>query len=140
MKIISKTADTHSAILRDGKFWKLAHHKNQSVRIKKCLFHLNKFTNLCFQIRGAWYKLAGSVCRYILPLSLKGEENEVQIEEKLAPATKILLAKQEEKFCTVILGKLDDPDPLVAPSIWEAALHLVNSTKVHFLLFYFIKK
>ena len=32
MKALEKASGLHSNILRDPKFWKLAHHANQSVR------------------------------------------------------------------------------------------------------------
>ena len=67
-----------------------------------------------FQIRQAWYVLAGSLSK-TLPLLLQ---------------TQIIATKQVEKLVSYVVGKLDESDSTISPVLWDAALFQFHTYQV----------
>nr|XP_042894463.1 E3 ubiquitin-protein ligase listerin-like [Parasteatoda tepidariorum] len=66
------------------------------------------------QIRGSWYALMSCLCQNIHGI----------------------FSTMENKLATTVFSSLSESDPIVAPSIWEAALSIVVNFEVRLVYYY----
>lgn len=64
------------------------------------------------QVRGAFFQLVSALCEF----------------------TPALVVAQAALICPAVLLNIDDTDPAVLLSVWEAVLHVVSTVPVSFCL------
>ena len=62
-----------------------------------------------FQIKGSFYSLLGALCQ----------------------SNAVLANQYADKICPAVLHNLDESDPTVCPSLWEAVLYTISTTEVN---------
>ena len=87
---------------------------NESDSISEISF---VFYHASFQVRQSWYILAGSISKVVTFLV----KNDVMAQKHL------------DKLINNLMGKLDDSDASILPSIWDSALLLSLNYPVSFL-------
>ena len=90
-----------------------AHEANKKLIASKKFWHLSKHTSAL--IRNAWFSVLIALCQK-------------------APD---LLADEGARAALAVFGSLDETDPIVLPTVWEASLHVITTVQVSFFNVFF---